>query len=147
MKNQLIQWIDARDKPGLLYAMMKEFTNKSQISFEGDLSALNFTTLPNASTKETDSLKRQTTEPELNFIILPLTTETFHNIWHELSEKDHLVNEGIIHVQIATKEELAFGAYDNFHKECTVAYPLVPTELLQNLKDTGIIRGYEERNT
>ncbi len=136
-------WIDTRDKPGLLYAMMKEFKNKGCISFEGTLSNLNFNNIPGASVDEREPLTRSTTSPELDFMILPLTDETVPLIWKELVEKDHLVHEGIIHVQIEKDGELQFGGYDNFHKECVVAYQGVSLELLAKLKNNGVIREYE----
>jgi len=146
MKSEQRQWIDARDKPSLLLAMMKEFSNNSHISFEGSLENLSFFNINGASTNETETLKRQTISPKLDFVVLPLTDETIQEIWQELEKKDHLVNEGIIHVQIEHKEKLAFGGYDNFHKECVIAYSSVPLELLEYLKEKGIIRGFKQGN-
>lgn len=136
-------WIDTRDKPGLLNAMMKAFNNKGTISFEGDLSQLYFDQIHGASTKETDVLKRATVRPQLDFITVPLTDETINTIWQELIRKDHLVHEGIIHVQIESGGKMAFGGYDNFHKECVVAYEAVPLEIITSLKQNGVIREYK----
>ena len=136
-------WIDTRDKPGLLNAMMKAFLNKGSISFEGDLSKLSFSKITGSTTSETDALKRATISPVLDFVTVPLTDETIHIIWQELTEKDHLVNEGIIHVQIESNGKLVFGGYDNFHRECVVAYEGVPLELLESLNNSGVIRKYE----
>ena len=147
MDNKLRQWIDPRDKPGLLLAMMRAFKNNAHISFEGDLSNLSFAKIPNVSNEETEALKRQTTYPELDFIVLPLSEQTIEEIWKELSEKDHLVHEGIIHVQIEEKGSLVFGGYDNFHRDCTIAYQGVPITLLDELMIKGIIRGYTPDNS
>jgi len=146
MNIEQVMWIDARDKPGLLLAMMKEFTNNSNISFEGSLDHLSFSSWPDVSTEETEALKRQTTSPQLDFVVLPLTEAIVHNIWKELSDKDHLVHEGIIHVQIESDGKLVFGGYDNFHPDCTVAYPGVSIGLLEKLKENGVIREYRQAN-
>lgn len=143
MNKDSVIWIDARDKPGLLLAMMKEFANRSNISFEGALGELTFPSWPNAAVEETSALKRQTISPRLDFVVLPLTHETVKNIWSELSSKDHLVHEGIIHVQIECDGQLVFGGYDNFYRECTVAYPGVPVHLLEELKKRGVIREFQ----
>ena len=139
-----MQWIDVKDKPGLLLAMMKLFKNNSYISFEGDLSRLSFVNIFNSSEEETDVLKRQTIDPILDFVIVPLTEITVEKIWKELIQNDHLVHEGIIHVQIESNGKLVFGGYDNFHRDCTVAYEGVPIELLDGLVENGVIRGYKK---
>ncbi len=141
-------WIDPRDKPGLLLAMMREFvsdSNDSFISFEGELGKLNFSTLPGASPMETETLGRSSiSSPSLDFIIIPLTEQNLRDIWKELVAKDHLVHQGIIHVQIANRGKQIFGGYDNFHRECVTAYSGVSVEFLEKLKAKGLIRGYEK---
>ena len=146
MKKEQFHWIDTRDKPGLLFAMMNQFNVNAHISLEGDLKDLSFFDSEASSKDETEALQRQTESPELDFVVLPLNNETIKAIWKELTEKDHLVNEGIIHVQIESYGKLAFGGYDNFHKECVVAYKSVPIELLASLKEKGIIRNYEQES-
>ncbi|OQY45944.1 MAG: hypothetical protein DRR08_27095 [Candidatus Parabeggiatoa sp. nov. 2] len=146
MNSEPILWINTRDKPGLLLAMMREFKNNSHISFEGSLGHLSFSNMPSASNTETEVLKRQTLSSELDFVIIPLTDQTVQNIWKVLSEKDHLVHEGIIHVQIESNGNLVFGGYDNFHRQCVIAYSGVSIELLERLKEKGVIRGYEQSN-
>jgi len=146
MNKDSIIWIDARDNPALLLAMMKEFVNRSNISFEGTLSELAFLSWPTASVKETPVLKRHTILPRLEFVVIPLNDATVKNIWNEIAVKDHLVHEGIIHVQIECAGKLVFGGYDNFHRECTVAYPGVPETLLEELRTKGVIRGFQRGN-
>ena len=84
--------------------------------------------------------------PELDFLVVPLNENTVSEIWKELLEKDHLVHEGIIHVQIENNGNLVFGGYDNFHRECVIAYPGVSVKLLEELKASGVIRGYKQGN-
>ena len=138
-------WINPRDKPGLLLALMKELSGDASISFEGWLNGLGFGKIPGAKTEETESLKRVTIDPKLDFVVLPLNKESVPEIWKIIAEKDHLTNEeGIIHVQIEKNGELVFGGYDNFHKDCVVAYAGIPIELLQVLKERGIIRVFQK---
>ena len=140
MDKQQRKWIDTRDKTGLLIAMMREFSGDSHISFEGTLEKLELGNIEGASTEETKVLKRQTITPQLDFVVVPLNKNTIQEIWKELSEKDHLLHEGIIHVQIENEGNLVFGGYDNFHRDCVVAYPGVPEKLLKELKLNGVIR-------
>lgn len=146
MNEELGYWIDPRDKPGLLLAMMRAFvsnSHESYISFEGGLDKLNFSTLPGASYTETEVIEGCFSAP-LERITLPLTEQNLRDIWKELIAKDHLVREGIIHVQIMYCGKLVFGGYDNFHRECVIAYSGVSIDFLEELKVKGIIRGYEK---
>ena len=139
-------WIDARDKPALLLAVMKELVGNSNISFEGDLSNLELDKIESSRSDETEVLRRQTASPVLDFIVLPLTEKTLQEVWSEISQKDHLVNEGIIHVQIESEGELAFGGYDKFHRECTIAYSALSIEFLESMKELGIIRSLKHES-
>ena len=140
-------YIDPRDKPGLLLAMMREFVSDSYdsfISFEGRLGKLNFSTLPGALCAKTEIPPGRLSSP-LDIITLPLTEQNLRDIWKELIAKDHLVHQGITHVQIANRGKQIFGGYDNFHRECVFAYsPGVSIEFLEKLKAKGLIRGYEK---
>jgi len=139
-------WINTRDKPGLLLAMMHQFENSANISFEGSLNNLLLSSIPGASMKEQGMLKRAVLAPESDFIVIPITTETIRYIWKEITDKDHLAHEGIAHVQIEKNGKIVFGAYDNFDKECVVAYDDVPIYLLDRLKEKGVIRSYDEQS-
>jgi len=134
--------IAPRDKPGLLAAMMREFAGDACISFEGDLHRIDWTGISAIEEVET-SLRRQTSDPILDFVILPLTPETRPLIWEAVSKVDHLADDGIIHTQIEKDGRLAFGAYDNFHPDCVWAGHAVPRSLLQGLKESGVIRSFD----
>lgn len=137
------QWfhIVARDKPGLLIAMMRELAGEAFISFEGDLHRIDWNGLNGVEGGKT-SLRRQTLTPELDFVVLPLTAETQPQIWAIVSKVDHLSDDGIIHTQIEHEGRLAFGAYDNFHADCVTASDAVSRRLLDDLKSSGVIRSY-----
>jgi hypothetical protein len=136
-------WLVARDKPGLLIAVMRALVGGAHISFEGDLSRCRgLLTLPGASTEETEDLRRQTLYPVQEFVVLPLEPETVRPILAEVLPEGRVVRD-IIHVQIERAGRLAFGAYDNFHRDCLVCWPAVPQELLEQLRVNGVLRSWE----
>lgn len=137
------QWLHIvpRDKPGLLIAMMRALAGEAHISLEGDLRRIDLTGIAPIGAAET-SLGRQTFSPTLDFVVLPLTSETQPLIWSRLSVADHLAADGIIHTQIEKNGRLAFGAYDNFHRDCVGASDAVPVHLLEKLKESGVIRSF-----
>lgn len=49
----------------------------------------------------------------------------------------------LIHAQVEDKGKLVFGAYDNFHNDCVVAYEPFDSAFLEQLKCKNILRGYE----
>ena len=69
-------WLVARDKPGLLIAMIRELAGNAHVSFEGDLSRCVFPPDLGPDSKETATLKRQTLVPKLDFVVLPLEPPT-----------------------------------------------------------------------
>jgi hypothetical protein len=133
--------ISVRDCQGALWALYQEFDGQAQASFEGDLSALHLYDIPGSSNQETSALKRQTTEPELDFCIVPITVEITVMLKARLSKPGVLGRNGsVIHTQLAVEEELVFSACDNFHDECTVVSPSVSEELLISMKANGVLR-------
>ena len=138
-------WLDPRDKPGLLLAFMREFSGiDSWVSFEGYLTETLLAGLPGASSQETDTLQRQgVSRPVTDFIVAPLTADAISIIRPEIYRAGGLTDPArIIHVQIAKNGRLLFGGYDNFHRECTIAYDGVPHAFLDELVRRGLIRGY-----
>jgi hypothetical protein len=76
------------------------------------------------------------------FVVLPLEPGTIHPILAEVLPEGRVVRD-IIHVQIERGGRLAFGAYDNFHRECVVCWQAVPRELLEQLRNSGVLRSWE----
>ena len=59
MEIEVKRWF-VRDKRRLLLAMMDELAGGAHISFEGNLRALRFSSMPGVSYEETVALKRNT---------------------------------------------------------------------------------------
>jgi hypothetical protein len=66
--------LNTRDKPGLLAALVQALAGEAHISFEGDLSQSRLRQLPGVSDAETPTLRRNTTSPRQDFLVLPLET-------------------------------------------------------------------------
>ena len=135
-------WPVARDKPGLLIAMMRHLAGDAHISFEGDLSRCSFPSSLNHSGEETPALQRSTSYPKQDFIVLPLTPDSVRPIL-DVVLPDNRYLKDIIHIQIENAGELQFGSYDNFHHECIVGFPPgVTPELLNQLQSSGVVRSW-----
>jgi hypothetical protein len=125
--------------------MMRVLSGGAQISFEGYLEALHLgacgTPIPQA---ESPLLRQGPASPPMDYIILPLEPSNESSIWRALLEGSSFGRDGcLVHVQIARGGRLAFGAYDNFHAECTWAGHAVPVEALETLRLKGVIRSLE----
>ena len=137
-------WIDTRDKPGLLWAFLDHFLKDSRVSFEGDLAKLRLSEVPGLSIEETPILQRNTLEPRLDFVSVPISADSVQALKKRLSQPGLFDAEGsIVHVQVENSGQLVLGAYDNFHKDCVVAYEPTPEWFLARLRDAGVIRGFE----
>ena len=137
-------WIDVRDKPAFLRRIMIALASDAEISFEGDLKSFAFPAeLTDES--ESDSLRRATISPEMDFVRCPLNPATVTPILNTLGTGAELVSD-IIHIQISVSGRLEFGAYDQFHRDCVVVGAGVPTDLLSELTERGIIRSFEPGN-
>lgn len=134
----------AKQRPQLLLAMMKTLARiDAQISFEGHLSHTELVKLHEASFDETQVLKRNTTWPKMDFVVLPLTPEMVSAIAKAVVSKVAFKGyAGIIHVQIESEGRLAFSACDNFQDGCVWASPAVPRTLLTELVEKRILHSY-----
>ncbi len=133
----------ARDKPGLLVAVMRVLAGGAHISFEGNLSRCSgLLAVPGVFTEETQALRRQTLYPVQEFLVLPLESETIRPILAQVLPRRRLVRD-IIHVQIERGARLAFGAYDSFHRDCVVCWPPITPEFLEQLRLRGVLRSWE----
>lgn len=92
----------AKQRPQLLLAMMKTLARTdARISFEGNLSHTELVKLREASFDETQILRRNTTSPKMDFLVLPLTGEMVPVIEKAVVSKVAFNGYGgIVHVQI-----------------------------------------------
>jgi hypothetical protein len=58
----------------------------------------------------------------LDFFVLPVTDEIMLTLKRLLSGPG-VFTDNLIHVQLEQNGVLVLGAYDNFHRDCVVAYP------------------------
>lgn len=135
-------WIEARDTPGLLIAMMNLFLGKAHIAFEGDLSKCMLSEIQGSSSSETQILKRNTTFPLQDFIILPLEIETIEPILKQVLPQAKCVHD-IDHISIEKNGNLVFAANDNFDSGCIWVGDAVTKEFLEDLLTRRIIKSYE----
>jgi hypothetical protein len=134
-------WLVARDKPGLLIAMMRALAGNAHVSFEGNLSRYAFPPDLRPDSKETPTLRRQTLVPELDFVVLPLEPINVQPILDVVLPERRFMND-INHIQIEKDGSLEFGAYDNFHPECIVCFLGVSPDFLEQLRESGVIRSW-----
>jgi hypothetical protein len=135
--------LEVRDCQGVLWAFYRKYEGQSVASFEGDLSGLRLEELRGASPQESDPLRRQTLEPELDFITVPINAETVDELKKRLTSPGILGRDGsVIHTQLAAGNDLLLIACDNFHDDCTVASLSVPEQFLKEMLKHGLLRTY-----
>lgn len=113
---------------------------ESFIALEGDLSNWKLSAVAQIASVPRGALRRQTSDPLLDFAILPLQQESVSVIFRQIAQIGF--NEAIVHIQIEMDGTLAFGACDNFHPECVFASEIVPAALLDTLVVEGLIDSY-----
>jgi len=135
--------LETRDRPRLLVAMMRALAAEgSRISFEGALTQTELAQMAGATSEEGGALTRGTLQPKLDFVVLPLTQQNLSALEKAVVSKIAFGHKGIIHVQIEKNGKMAFAAYDNFDRECVVAYSAVSSDLLDELREARILRDY-----
>ena len=136
--------LHTRHKPELLFAVMRTLAHEdARISFEGRLSHTELANIAGASLNETDVLKRNTTSPRMDFVVLPLNPETVPEIEKAIVSKVAFKGyAGIVHVQIERQKCLAFVACDNFHEDCVWVSNLVPDTFLAELVKNLVLYSY-----
>ncbi len=130
-----------RDKSQFLIALMTELAGNAHISFEGDLSKLSLHGLAGASTEETPTLKRNTTWPLQDFVILPLEPAGIPQI---VKAFGGTLPKAIIHIQIEKSGKRMVGIYDNFYPESVYLSPEISQGVIQSLTVDGIIVSWKK---
>jgi hypothetical protein len=124
------------------YQLMHAFAGgQSKISFEGRIAGTELLGIEGAMLEETPVLKRNTTSPRQDFIVLPLTPASFPIIEDAIKSKIAFsAGSGIIHVQIENSGRLVFAAYDEFHPDTTVVSGLLTDCELSELVSKRVLR-------
>jgi hypothetical protein len=131
--------LQVHDKVRTLEAVVDAFCGCAHISIEGDLSQFKWSGPPFTNEKDCPILRRNTTWPPQDFVILPLEEETrdrIRAILHGVGLKRR-----VWHVLIEKGGEMVFCAYDAFDEGCWVS-EAVGTELLDSLIRQGVLKGY-----
>jgi len=137
-------WLDTRDKPGLLWALLRHCMGAGRVSLEGNLRPFGILDLPGNTHEETELLRRHTVLPRQDFVILPIVAETLSTLKRKLSSPG-IFNDGgaLWHVHVEYQGQVVLSAYDNFHRNCVVVNEPIPIELLDELVSSGALRGYQ----
>ncbi|MBC3807752.1 hypothetical protein H8K52_10385 [Undibacterium seohonense] len=135
--------IQVRDCAGILCALYRQYDGAAHASFEGDLSEWDLAQLTACTSEETNSLLRQTLDPVMDFLVVPINSENIKALKRIFARPDVLgTNGAIIHTQVEVEGELLFMACDNFHDDCTVISNSVTEAVLKQWKERGILRDY-----
>jgi hypothetical protein len=125
------------NKNRLLLLVMKELAGNAQISFEGDSKILPLAEIQGASQEETSLLKRNTTAPRQDFVIVPLEHSTIPIIFAKIGGT---VPRSVRHIQVQKNAQLAFAVYDNFHPECLSFGTAITDMFIDSLVTEGLLQ-------
>jgi len=137
-------WLDPRDKPALLVALMHQLAGNAHIVFEGDqedMESLDFSPIRGIFEGLVTPFNNEWREDSKS-LVLPLTNDTIRQILDVVLPEDRIIhNVGAI--QIEKDGQVQFMAGDNFHNECVSVGPAVPEQLLKDLVASGILKAYQ----
>jgi hypothetical protein len=122
--------------------MLRAFaSDENCVAFDGNARELRLFRMERASHEELEVVKRATTAPKLDFVVLPLTVSRVCDIEKAIRSKisfnGHRV---IVHVQIESDGKRVFGAYDNFDNDAVVVERIIAVELLDQLVSNRTLR-------
>jgi hypothetical protein len=128
---------------------LQHFSSECFLSLEGDLSRIDTMAITGAAHAATTLLRRNTTWPEQQFVIFPVTADTTDVICKRVLPQVGLKHH-VLHVQVASCGRLVLGAFDKFHNDCVWIDQSIGREGITSMLDSGIIgwykaREYEER--
>lgn len=133
-------WLNPRDKPALLLAMMCELLDNSHILLEGNLSACDLSAIPGAAVGIVEPFRSQSGGGDA--VTLPISEQTIQMVKTCLLPGGRIIRD-IAAIQIEQAGQVQFMAADHFHHECVSVGNAILEPLLQELVASGIIRGYE----
>ncbi len=139
----MTHWLIVRDRPGFLHRMMVELAGNAQLSLEGNLSRCRFSDDLVITRDETSILRRNTTAPKQDFVVLRLAPDTVEPILKQALAAGLKRGRGIIHIQIEREGVLELGAYDSFDDKCVATGPGVNRTLLEELRKSNVLRDFK----
>jgi hypothetical protein len=123
---------------------MEQLAGNARISFEGNLCNTRLASMPGASEEETSILKRNTTWPRQDFVVLPLVPAMSKPL---LSVLGGALPNSVLHIQIEKNNVLEFGAYDNFYPECLFLGKGLSKDFLDSLISLGVLKPEDSRGS
>ena len=139
--------VDAKDKPGFVFAVLAELVGQASVALEGNLANLQLLEHPEASTAESADLRRVTSSPSLDFVVFPVSAKVLEHLKRKLQGPSLWgTNGNIVRVTAACGSAVVFAADDNFAPGfVSVSEPLTEA-FLQRLQSQGVVRSYRSRN-
>jgi hypothetical protein len=132
---KLPQW-RIRDKARFLEAILTELAGDARVSFEGSLGNTRLMGLDGATQGETIALKRNTTWPVQDFVVVPLEADRIDGI---LRAVGMTIPKTILHIQMEKARKLEFGLYDNPSSGMPFFGPAFSPEFVKRLADLGVV--------
>ena len=115
---------------------MEELAGDAHISFEGDSRILGLTNVPGASQIENAVLKRNTSLPRQEFVVVPLEPSSISTVFTKIGGT---IPKSVLHIQIEKNGKLEFGSYDSFHPGCIVFGNAIKGTFLDSLISDGLL--------
>jgi len=126
----------------LVATVAERFRGDSLMSFEGDLSAVDFTKIAGLFRDETAALKRNTIAPRQDFVVLPLTQENVNILTARIFPRIG-IRCRVLHIEVEERGHLVFGTYDQFSSDGTWITAAVGEEFVTGLVREGAVASYE----
>ncbi|MBN1437539.1 MAG: hypothetical protein JW936_10740 [Sedimentisphaerales bacterium] len=139
-------WLDPRDKPGLLMAVMRQLAGNAHLALEGyedDMAEMSFDQIQGVREGIVPPFRHEYDE-KAKFVVLPLEADTMPLIMQEILPEGRIVHK-VGAIQIEKNGAIEFLVGDNFDQECVSAGPGVPEQLLRDLVVSGVLRAYRSR--
>jgi hypothetical protein len=125
-----------RNKSRFLEAVLTELAGDARVSFEGSLENTRLMGLDGATTNETAALKRNTTWPVQDFVIVPLGADRIDGILRAIGMT---ISRTILHIQVERAGKLEFGLYDNPSSGMPFLGSAFSAEFVKGLESLGIV--------
>ena len=123
---------------------LRHFQPDCYLSLEGELSRCDPALVCGASRDPSALLRRNSTWPVQDFLILPVTAESTEIICHRILPQVGLKHR-VIHVQLASAGRLVVAAYDNFDRECVWIDQEIGKDVIVSLVEAGTVGWYQPR--